>query len=94
MAEEISPRIEVSKAPTSIDKEIVMLEKQIEQSQNLLEIIYFEAKFYFRVKFEFTFRHGNEQEITKQYMERKNSHKKITEDIKKNQKFLKASFRS
>lgn len=37
------------------------------------------------------YRHENEQEITKVFMERKSAHRKILEDIKKNNKFLKVS---
>lgn len=38
------------------------------------------------------YRHENEQEITKVFMERKSAHRKILEDIKKNNKFLKVSY--
>jgi hypothetical protein len=34
------------------------------------------------------FRHGNEEEITKKYLEVRMKHKKIVEDMKKQKKFL------
>lgn len=48
--------------------------------------------FKYTFKFPLLQRHENENEITKMYLERKATHKKIKEDIKKNEKFLKVNW--